>query len=101
MNKVKLRHAPSSGQKTYCPLILFGKEKEILGIAENCNSGQANPENKGEGLAFIRFQKETGQGCFEEKFIGKQELQVVEVSPWLQGVVSVVAKGREIFLAFF
>ena len=47
-------------------------------------------ESKGRS-AFIRFQEETGEGCFEQKCTGEeQEFEVVTVSRRLEGAVSVV-----------
>ena len=52
-------------------------------------------------LAFIRFWEETGEDCFEEKFIGEeQEFKIVVVSHWLQsGVWLPTVSNRQIFEA--
>lgn len=41
-------------------------------------------------VSFYWFKEETGEGCFEQKFTGEQEFEVVTISPGLQAVVSVL-----------
>lgn len=44
---------------------------------------QASPKRQ-EKSAFIKFQEEIGEGCFEQEFIdGKGEFKAVAVSFWL------------------
>lgn len=46
----------------------------------------------------IRFEEEIAEGCFEQKLIGEEELEVVVVSHWLPA--GAVAGLGEVFLLF-
>lgn len=56
---------------------------------EKCSKLQGSSKRQKGKTAFISFQEETGEGCFELKFIvGEQKFEVVAVSHLVQVGVS-------------
>lgn len=70
------------------------------GIVEELQFGtsklwQTTGKSKENGkVSFHWFKEETGEGCFEHRFAGEQEFEVVAISPGLQAAVSECVQAR-------
>lgn len=75
---------------------LFWEQQRIAMQDKEVMANRRQVEATKGRLAFTRFQEETGEDGFEQKFIGEeQESEIVAVSHWLQVVVSALLLGQE------